>query len=306
MPHFKEPVVQPPPLQFGDTVAITAPSSALRDDDSLKRGIAVFKSWGLEVHPHDLDQRRWGYLAGNDQQRRADLDQDPTPPLLACARGGWGAARLLEQPWPWRPGWLLGFSDITSLLCARLAQGVGGGVHGPLVTTLADEPDWSQQRLQELLFDQMAPDLCGQPWTEGKAEGPLITVNLTVASHLLGSCHMPNLKGSILVIEDVGEAPYRLDRMLTHWRLTGQLQHLAGLGLGRFSGCEDPNGSDSTEHTFSLEQVLKERTLDLGIPVVSGLPVGHGPGGNAALPMGVHARLDADRGTLAIERPVQR
>ena len=306
MPHFKEPVVQPPPLRFGDTVAITAPSSALRDDDSLKRGIAVFKSWGLEVHPHDLDQRRWGYLAGNDQQRRADLDQDPTPPLLACARGGWGAARLLEQPWPWRPGWLLGFSDITSLLCARLAQGVGGGVHGPLVTTLADEPDWSQQRLQELLFDQMAPDLCGQPWTEGKAEGPLITVNLTVASHLLGSCHLPNLKGSILVIEDVGEAPYRLDRMLTHWRLTGQLQHLAGLGLGRFSGCEDPNGSDSTEHTFSLEQVLKERTLDLGIPVVSGLPVGHGPGGNAALPMGVHARLDADRGTLAIERPVQR
>jgi len=98
MPHFKEPVVQPPPLRFGDTVAITAPSSALRDDDSLKRGIAVFKSWGLEVHPHDLDQRRWGYLAGNDQQRRADLDQDPTPPLLACARGGWGAARLLEQP----------------------------------------------------------------------------------------------------------------------------------------------------------------------------------------------------------------
>ena len=306
MPHFKEPVVQPPPLRFGDTVAITAPSSALRDDDSLKRGIAVFKSWGLEVHPHDLDQRRWGYLAGNDQQRRADLDQDPTPPLLACARGGWGAARLLEQPWPWRPGWLLGFSDITSLLCARLAQGVGGGVHGPLVTTLADEPDWSQQRLQELLFDQMAPDLCGQPWTEGKAEGPLITVNLTVASHLLGSCHLPNLKGSILVIEDVGEAPYRLDRMLTHWRLTGQLQRLAGLGLGRFSGCEDPNSSDSTEHTFSLEQVLKERTLDLGIPVVSGLPVGHGPGGNAALPMGVHARLDADRGTLAIERPVQR
>jgi len=306
MPHFKEPVVQPPPLRFGDTVAITAPSSALRDDDSLKRGIAVFKSWGLEVHPHDLDQRRWGYLAGNDQQRRADLDQDPTPPLLACARGGWGAARLLEQPWPWRPGWLLGFSDITSLLCARLARGVGGGVHGPLVTTLADEPDWSQQRLKELLFDQMAPDLRGHPWTEGKAQGPLITVNLTVASHLLGSSHLPDLKGSILVIEDVGEAPYRLDRMLTHWRLTGHLQGLAGLGLGRFSGCEDPNLSPSTEQTFSLEQVLKERTLDLGIPVISGLPVGHGPGGNAALPMGVHARLDADRGTLALERLDQR
>ena len=300
------PTLVPPPLKRGDAVSIAAPSSALRDDDSLKRGISVFESWGLEVTPQDLAGRHWGYLAGSDAQRRADLDQHPTPPLLACARGGWGAARLLEHPWPWRPGWLLGFSDITALLCSRLAQGVGGGVHGPLVTTLADEPDWSQQRLQELLFDQVAPDLQGTTWVGGQAQGPLVTVNLTVASHLLGSTHLPDLKGRILVIEDVGEAPYRLDRMLTHWRLTGSLQGLAGLALGRFSGCDDPNLSADAEQTFSLEQVLKERTLDLGIPVISGLPVGHGPGGNAALPMGVPARLDADRGTLALERADQR
>lgn len=306
MPHAKVPVVQPPSLNRGDAFAITAPSSALRNDDSLHRGIAVFESWGLEVQPHQLDARHWGYLAGTDQQRRADLDQRQSPPLLACARGGWGAARLLEHPWPWSPGWLLGFSDITSLLCSRLAQGVGGGVHGPLVTTLADEPDWSQQRLQELLFDRTAPDLHGETWVGGKAQGPLITVNLTVASHLLGSSHLPDLRGMILVIEDVGEAPYRLDRMLTHWRLTGTLQGLAGIGLGRFSGCDDANPSANAEQTFSLEQVLKERTLDLGIPVISGLPVGHGQGGNAALPMGVPARLDADRGTLSLERPNQR
>ena len=300
------PTLVPPPLKRGDAVSIAAPSSALRDDDSLKRGISVFESWGLEVTPQDLAGRHWGYLAGSDAQRRADLDQHPTPPLLACARGGWGAARLLEHPWPWRSGWLLGFSDITALLCSRLAQGVGGGVHGPLVTTLADEPDWSQQRLQELLFDQVAPDLQGTTWVGGQAQGPLVTVNLTVASHLLGSTHLPDLKGRILVIEDVGEAPYRLDRMLTHWRLTGSLQGLAGLALGRFSGCDDPNLSADAEQTFSLEQVLKERTLDLGIPVISGLPVGHGPGGNAALPMGVPAKLDADRGTLALERADQR
>ena len=300
------PTLVPPPLKRGDAVAIAAPSSALRDDDSLKRGISVFESWGLEVKPQDLAARHWGYLAGSDAQRRADLDPHPTPPLLACARGGWGAARLLEHPWPWRPGWLLGFSDITALLCSRLAQGVGGGVHGPLVTTLADEPDWSQQRLQELLFDRVAPDLQGTTWVGGQAQGPLVTVNLTVASHLLGSAHLPDLKGRILVIEDVGEAPYRLDRMLTHWRLTGTLQGLAGLALGRFSGCDDPNLSAEADQTFSLEQVLKERTLDLGIPVISGLPVGHGPGGNAALPMGVPAKLDADRGTLALERADQR
>ena len=306
MPRIKAPVVQPPSLRRGDAVAITAPSSALRDDDSLKRGIAVLESWGLKVQPHQLDARHWGYLSGTDQQRRADLDQRPTPPLLACARGGWGAARLLEQSWPWSAGWLLGFSDITALLCSRLAQGVGGGVHGPLVTTLADEPDWSQQRLQELLFDRMAPDLNGETWVGGKAQGPLLTANLTVASHLLGSSHLPDMRGMILVIEDVGEAPYRLDRMLTHWRLAGSLQGLAGLGLGRFSGCEDPNLSASAEETFSLEQVLKERTVDLGIPVISGLPVGHGPGGNAALPVGVPACLDANRGILSLDLPDQR
>ena len=306
MPRTKAPVVQPPSLRRGDAVAITAPSSALRDDDSLKRGIAVLESWGLNVQPHQLDARHWGYLAGTDQQRRGDLDQRPTPPLLACARGGWGAARLLEQSWSWRAGWLLGFSDITALLCSRLAQGVGGGVHGPLVTTLADEPDWSQHRLQELLFDRMAADLNGETWVGGKAQGPLLTVNLTVASHLLGSSHLPDLRGMILVIEDVGEAPYRLDRMLTHWRLAGSLQGLAGLGLGRFSGCEDPNLSASAEETFSLEQVLKERTVDLGIPVISGLPVGHGPGGNAALPVGVPACLDANRGILSLDLPDQR
>jgi len=299
------PTLVPPPLKRGDAVAIAAPSSALRDDNSLNRGISVLESWGLEVTSQNLAARHWGYLAGSDAQRRADLDQHPTPALLACARGGWGAARLLENPWPWRPGWLLGFSDITALLCSRLAQGVGGGVHGPLVTTLADEPEWSQQRLQELLFDQVAPDLQGTTWVGGKAQGPLVTINLTVASHLLGSPHLPDLKGGILVIEDVGEAPYRLDRMLTHWRLTGTLQGLAGLALGRFSGCDDPNLSDD-DQTFSLEQVLKERTLDLGIPVISGLPVGHGPGGNAALPMGVPATLDADRGTLALAPAVQR
>ena len=159
------PLLVPPPLKRGDAVAIAAPSSALRDDDSLKRGIAVFEAQIGGETPGSA-ARHWGYLAGSDAQRRADLDQHPTH---RCGlRPWWGAARLLEHPWPRSPGWLLGFSDITALLCSRLAQGVGGGVHGPLVTTLADEPDWSQQRLQELLFEQMAPDLRGRPGCEGK------------------------------------------------------------------------------------------------------------------------------------------
>ncbi|WP_114994446.1 LD-carboxypeptidase [Synechococcus sp. UW179A] len=295
----------PSPLKVGDRVNIAAPSSAICDETSLLAGIAVLKSWGLTVNTPTCHGRHWGYLAGRDSERSSDLSADAGVALLACARGGWGAARLLEQAVPWRKGWFLGFSDVTALLCSRMASGFGGGIHGPLVTTLASEPNWSQQRLHDLLFGHPVASLQGTCWAGGVGIGPLLTVNLTVASHLLGSRHLPDLRGAILVIEDVGEAPYRLDRMLTHWRLVGALQDLEGIGFGRFSGCDDAEQSES-EHTFSLEQVLRERTQDLGCPVVADLPVGHGNGGNAALPMGVLAQLDGNSGTLSLELPTHR
>ncbi len=296
----------PSPMQQGDRVTIAAPSSALGDGTSLSAGITVLESWGLRVNTPTCQGRRWGYLAGLDSERISDLTGNDGSALLACARGGWGAARLLEQPIPWREQWFLGFSDITALLCSRMARGFGGGIHGPLVTTLADEPAWSRQRLHDLLFGHPVAPLQGTCWSGGKASGPLLTVNLTVASHLLGSHHLPDLRGAILVIEDVGEAPYRLDRMLTHWRLAGALQDLAGLGFGRFSGCSDPEDNTDPAHGFSLEQVLRERSQSLGCPVVANLPVGHGSGGNAALPMGVVAQLDGDAGTLTLESTLQR
>ena len=283
-------------LREGDRIGVVAASSAYTDLESLERGLTLLRSWGLQTEPQAIPQRRWGYLAGSDRERLADLQRQPTPPLLACARGGWGAARLLEHPIPWQPGWLLGFSDVTALLLARYSAGFDGGIHGPLLSTLAAEPDWSQARLRSLLFGGAVPDLQGSGWVNGVAEGRVITANLTVASHLLGSAHMPNLDGAILVLEDVGEQPYRLDRMLTHWRLTGVLQRLAGLGLGRFSGCDD----DDDREGFSATEVLQERSCDLGIPVVAELPVGHGSGGNAALPIGRPARLDGQRGRLSL------
>ncbi|WP_255145727.1 LD-carboxypeptidase [Synechococcus sp. ATX 2A4] len=324
----------PPALRRGDRVRLVAASSALADVGRLQQGVAVLQSWGLTVEMPFDPARRWGYLAGHDLQRRADLQPAP---LLACVRGGWGAARLLEQPLPEADGWLLGFSDVTSLLWARQARGQAGGVHGPLVTTLAAEPDWSRERLRRLLFGAPVPPLTGDTWCAGVAEGPLLVGNLTVATHLLGTPHLPALDGAILVLEDVGEAPYRIERMLTHWRLCGALQRLAGIGFGSFEACDDPEsgapaagvaqaqapqdtdqqaqespalapqgqtlpvnkppteGSDlqrpqAASQRFSLEQVLRERTADLGIPVLAGLPLGHAPG-NGALPLGVRARL---------------
>ena len=345
---------QPAPLQPGDRVQLVAASSALLGADALARlqaGIAVLESWGLQVEHDTLHGRQWGYLAGRDPERRGDLEAAARrgAELLACVRGGWGAARLLEQPLALQPHWLLGFSDVTSLLWAQLAQGQGGAIHGPLVTTLAAEPAWSQERLRALMFGESLADLHGEGWGGGQAEGPLLAGNLTVATHLLGTPHLPDLRGAILILEDVGEAPYRIERMLTHWRLSGALQQLAGIGLGQFTDCDDgvadgggaddggdggkpadersPQPPDSVCETacetqpetqretsrapgvdpapsshpdrFSLEQVLRERTADLGIPVVSNLPVGHGAG-NAALPLGVWARLDAGSGRLHV------
>ncbi|MEB3318229.1 MAG: LD-carboxypeptidase [Cyanobacteriota bacterium] len=307
----------PPPLRPGDRVELVAASSALESDERLAAGLEILRSWGLEVMERaPLVGRRWGYLAGRDQERAADLaPRGPASgpaPLLACVRGGWGAARLLPEPatpapsWlepSLTPQWLVGFSDVTSLLWARWARGWSGGVHGPLLTTLASEPAWSQERLRDLLFGRFVAPLEGDGWVRGVGEGPLLVANLTVATHLLGTPHLPDLRGAIVVFEDVGEAPYRLERMLTHWRLCGALQQLAGVGLGSFSACVDLDRADAPPETrFSAEQVLRERTADLGIPVVAHLPVGHTPG-NAALPVGVWARLEGRTGRLDLRLP---
>ena len=287
------------PLLQGDWVSCVAASSTIENDHLLNKGLAIMQSWGLRCRHHQLNKRSWGYLAGNDQQRLADLNI-PEASLLACVRGGWGAARLLENAIIWKPGWLLGFSDVTALLWSRLAAGFAGGIHGPLLTTLSEEPEWSQQRLRRLLFGKPLEDLQGEGSGLGKsATGQLVVANLTVASHLLGSNHVPNLNGAILILEDIGEAPYRIDRMLTHWRLCGALTKLAGIGFGNFKNCEVNDEELLELQGFTTREVLEERSADLGIPRVFNLPVGH-RSGNAALPMGEIACIDERSGRLKI------
>jgi muramoyltetrapeptide carboxypeptidase len=123
----------------------------------------------------------------------------------------------------------------------------------------------------------------------------LLVSNLTIATSLIGTPWLPSLRGAVLVLEDIGEAPYRIDRQLTQWRSSGLLQGLAGIGLGRFSWARD----DVLPGDFSMEEILLERLGDLGVPLVSGLPVGHGLP-NLALPLGRRARLDGREGTLTL------
>ncbi len=286
------------PLKKGDLFHIVAASSPIRNKEDLYAGVKVLEEWGLICNHIEAIDRSWGYLAGSDEVRFNELHQKKHPPLITFARGGWGSARLLEKNQPWKEGWMVGFSDLTSILLARLARGFHGGIHGPLITTLGTEPDWSKDRLKSILFGKYVPDIYGDPWGGGVSKGHLIVGNLTVLTHLIGTKHLPNFKKSILIIEDVGEAPYRIDRMLTQLRLAGILQQLSGLGFGSFTNCDNEKNDDKKE-SFELREILKDRTQDLKIPIVSNLPIGHCIG-NASLPQGSQAVLNGNKGQLSL------
>jgi muramoyltetrapeptide carboxypeptidase len=295
-----KPCQTPPPLEPGDLLRVIAPSGTLRERQAFEAGVDIWRSQSYRVEFCSGYSDRWGYLAGSDQNRRQQLHQalaDPECRGILCARGGWGSARLLED-WTWpselEPKWLIGFSDITSLLWSLAAQGISG-IHGPLLTTLSQEPDWSLRRLFHWVEGRAAlPSLQGQGWGNGKAQGCLLPANLTVATHLLGTLVQPHLNGVILAFEDVSEAPYRIDRMLTQWRMGGFFSGVRGIALGRFSQCEPPPRIPS----LTIDEVLRDRVGDLDIPIVSDLCFGH-DGDNAALAVGLEVCLDGDEGTLS-------
>lgn len=293
-------MINPPPLKPGDLLRVIVPSGALREFEAFEDGIKIWRQQGYRVELPDNYDARDGYLAGTDQERRQQLAaawHDPECKGVLCARGGYGGTRILEE-WSWllstsAPKWLIGFSDITCLLWSLYQSGIVG-VHGPVLTTLAAEPDWSQQRLFDYVAGRSIDALSGTGWGGGKVSGVLLAANLTVATHLLGTFVQPQFDGIILALEDVTEAPYRIDRMLTQWRMSGAFQGIAGIALGRFSRCCPPQGIPS----WTVEEVLRDRLTDLGIPIIAGLPFGH-DGVNAALPVGQKVELDAVSGTLS-------
>ena len=304
----------PPYLKPGDSVTAIATSGALKDKKAFEAGLDIWRSRGYKVKlGHNWDARK-GYLAGDDTTIRNALAQawnDPQCKAILCIRGGYGSARLLEisqQSSVWGQNssssrdlyqnikWIIGFSDVTSLLWSLATAGIAS-LHAPVLTTLAQEPLWSQQRMFDFLEGGNLEPLKGKGWGGGIAEGILLPANLTVATHTLGTSFQPSLQGTILALEDVTEYPYRIDRMLTQWRLMGVLSAVKGIALGRFSRCEPYPGSISP----NVAEVLRDRLSDLDIPIVSDLPFGH-DGSNAVLPVGHYVRLDSDQGELSFLR----
>ena len=288
----------PPLLQPGDLVTAIAPSGVVKNTDAIKQGVAIWQERGYRVEMGANYQSCCGYLAGGDRQRRSDLAiawHNPESKAIIAVRGGYGGARLLED-WVWEttnPKWLIGFSDVTSLLWSLATAGVSS-LHGAVLTTLSDEPEWAITRMFNYLETGQIEPLQGKPGIKGQAVGILLPGNLTVATHLLKTNIQPNFSGAILALEDVTEYPYRIDRMLTQWRMTGILKQIKGIALGRFSRCEPYPGTNS----WTVVEVLRDRLEDLGIPLIYDLPFGH-DGVNAALPVGQLVHLDGDRGVLS-------
>jgi muramoyltetrapeptide carboxypeptidase len=294
----------PPPLQPGDKIYVLAPSGTLRDSERARfeSGLAVARSRSFSVHLDPNYDASEGYLAGSDALRRQALAQaweNPEYKAIFCVRGGYGSMRLLED-WHWttpNPKWVVGFSDITAILWSLAVAGISS-LHAPVLTTLGQEPEWSVNRLFDYLEGKPLADLQGEGWGTRKAQGWLLPGNLTVATHLLGTRLQPNLEGAILAFEDVTEAPYRIDRLLTQWRLAEAFRGVRGIALGRFSRCVAPAGIPS----WTIEEVWRDafsglRACHLNLPIVANLPFGH-DGVNAVLPVGQSVELDSTLGTL--------
>lgn len=297
--------LHPSVLRPGDAVALVSPAGPV-DVAKVDAAVEILKGWGLRprVYPHALG--RHSFYAGTDEDRVADLNHalaDPEIRAVLCNRGGYGLQRIvsrLDMDAVRRdPKLVTGFSDVTALHGALWSQARLATIHGPVATQLGRGGLFASGMRQVLMSAEpvvLTPHN-GVPTlgvrTGGRAEGILLGGNLSLLSSSVGTPFMPDLKGAILLIEEVGEAPYRVDRMLTHLLNCGILGRLAGIVLGDFSVPGNSSGA------ITPADVLNERLGGLGIPVLGGLPVGHGEL-NEAVPLGTHATLDADEGTLLV------
>ncbi len=291
----------PRALRQGDEVAIVAPAGPV-DQGRLAQGVARLRTWGLEVTvmPHVVDSGPLGYLAGHDQDRASDLQaalQSPSVRAVICARGGYGSSRVIDLvDWPTlasaEPTWLVGSSDITALHEA-VAHHLGmASILGPMAAsemfTAATPDDASVVALRNLLFGESGPVLLtadGPVMTPGTATGVLRGGNLTMLASSIGTPESVNADGAIVVLEDVSESPYRIDRLLTQLRRSGWFDGVRGVALGSFIDCGD------------VQPVLRDRLSDLDVPVVAGFGIGHGPIQLSVL-LGLNVQLDAVAGSL--------
>ncbi len=284
-------------LKPGDCIGIVAPASPF-EEAAFYAGIGILESMGFRVRFPEGIFARSGYLAGSDADRAVQVNaafQDSDIQAIVCARGGYGSLQILPyldyEAIRRHPKQVMGFSDITALLCALYQRSGLVSCHGPVVTSLKNAGPGTLASVFNALTSAEPPAIQlenGIVLSPGKASGPVICGNLTTICHLVGTPFEPKLSGHLLILEDTGEKPYRIDRMLTHMKLAGVFDGLCGLGIGSFENC------GKTDELFEIIA----RILDpFHIPILAGFNIGHGSD-NIAVPFGIEAVLDADHHLL--------
>jgi muramoyltetrapeptide carboxypeptidase len=305
-------VLKPPRLKEGDTIGVVLPASMSFESDTIARGRQQLEALGFDVklgrHVYD----RYGYLAGEDRDRAADINEmfaDPAVAGISCFSGGWGTPRLL----PYldydlirkHPKVIIGFSDITGLLNAIQEKTGVVTFHGPMADSLYEPYSLANFR-KVVMSAEPIGELASPVKREsdlidrenriitlrgGTATGRLTGGNLTLVACTLGTPYEIDTNGAILFLEDTHEELYRIDRMLTQLWLAGKLEHLAGFVFGRCTDCP------VTGPSLSMGQILRERFSH--VPAIWGLSFGHIEK-KLTIPIGLTATLDADAGTLSI------
>ena len=308
--------LKPARLKPGDTVGLACPAAPAYSRETVRVTIESLAALGLKtkLSPHFYD--RYGYLAGRDADRAADLNglfADPSLKLVMAMHGGWGCARLLPlldyDIIRQNPKLLIGYSDITALLLGIYAKTGLTTIHGPegAATWNAYTVDW----FRRVLMDGEAVQLRNPAKKEdtltqtkerittlrpGIARGQLVGGNLTVLCHLVGSPYLPDWRGKILFVEDVREDVYSVDRMLMHLKLAGILDQVAGFVFGQCTKCDAGSGGYGS---LTLEEVLTEHIGSLSVPAYAGAMIGHIPD-KFTVPIGINAEMNADAGTIQL------
>jgi muramoyltetrapeptide carboxypeptidase len=312
-------LVRPRALRPGDTVGLITPSSYVSDPDRIAAAERTVRYFGLKPKLGDNVRKREGYLGGSIEERLADLHamfSDSSVSAVFAIRGGYGSAQLLDRIdyglLRKNPKIFLGYSDITALHLGIQKRAGLVTFHGPVA--LSGFTDYTQKHFRRALFESsplgpvtnppesnsLRPAHTLRTIRPGQARGPLVGGNLTLIATTMGTPFEIETRGRILLLEDVGEEPYSIDRMLTQLRLAGKLDAAAGIVFGECKDCRPRDYKPGFESTLSLGEALDAILGKLRIPVLSGLTFGH-TDDQLTLPLGVMASLDADKGELTIE-----
>lgn len=295
----------PKKLNPGDTVGICAPAGAVKHQSEVDDFVATLHNLGFKTKLGKHVSERFGYFSAKDEERADEfmsLIEDEEVNAIFSVRGGWGCARILEHldfdKIKSNPKVIMGFSDITTLLNAITKKSDLITFHGPGGNSSwnpysVDYIDRLLVKGQNLKFENKHYDAPISTYTKGKATGELFGGNLSVLSGLIGSEYLPNWAGKILFIEDVMEEPYRIDRMLTQFKLAGVFDQISGLVLGIFRKCEP----EEPQYSFTLNEVFEQHFKDFGKPVFSGAQFGHTKN-KFTLPVGTLVEIDADEGSI--------